>query len=194
MGPSCPPRAGRCIEPPCAGVDSRGFSVIAIAHASPAAASRWAFRCVRVTREPVGSSDYAAIVARGRPRSRSSPLPALQLRRVGQFEPEPLSSPAPRPDADEELHASYLEGKTLGRGQARRRTASAEAAGACASSRQFSSGCVWRITRERSCSRSHPRQVVVLGPGDWARWLNGPEPMALLRPSSAGGLQIAQVA
>ena len=36
----------------------------------------------------------------------------------------------------------------------------------------------------------HSRQVVVLGPGDWARWLDGPEPEALLRPSPAGSLQV----
>ena len=39
----------------------------------------------------------------------------------------------------------------------------------------------------------HPRQVVVLGPGDWAQWLDGPDPEALLRPAPAGALQVARL-
>ena len=39
----------------------------------------------------------------------------------------------------------------------------------------------------------HPRQVVVLGPGDWARWLDGDASRALLRPSPAGALQVDRV-
>ena len=38
----------------------------------------------------------------------------------------------------------------------------------------------------------HPRQVVVLGPGDWARWLDGPEPEGVLRPSPGGSLQVVR--
>ena len=36
----------------------------------------------------------------------------------------------------------------------------------------------------------HPRQVVVLAPGDWARWLDGPEPEAVLRSSPASSLSV----
>ena len=39
----------------------------------------------------------------------------------------------------------------------------------------------------------HPRQVVVLGPGDWAQWLDGPEPEALLRPSPVGALVVERL-
>ena len=39
----------------------------------------------------------------------------------------------------------------------------------------------------------HARQVVVLGSEDWARWLDGPEPEALLRPSPAGALRIERL-
>ena len=39
----------------------------------------------------------------------------------------------------------------------------------------------------------HPRQVVVLGPGEWARWLDGPEPEALLRPSPAEALTVERL-
>ncbi len=40
----------------------------------------------------------------------------------------------------------------------------------------------------------HDRQVVVLGPADWARWLFAPaeEAAALLAPSPAGALRVAQ--
>ena len=38
----------------------------------------------------------------------------------------------------------------------------------------------------------HPRQVVVLGPGEWTQWLDGPEPEAVLQPSLAGALQVAR--
>ena len=39
----------------------------------------------------------------------------------------------------------------------------------------------------------HARQVVVLRPGEWARWLEGPEPEALLRPSPAGALTVVRL-
>ena len=34
----------------------------------------------------------------------------------------------------------------------------------------------------------HARQVVVLEPEAWSAWLDGPEPKAVLQPSSAGAL------
>ena len=39
----------------------------------------------------------------------------------------------------------------------------------------------------------HARQVVVLGPGDWAQWLDGPEPESVLRPSPAGTLTVERL-
>ena len=40
----------------------------------------------------------------------------------------------------------------------------------------------------------HPRQVVVLGPDQWRRWLHGPEPEALLAPSPEGALAVERMA
>lgn len=39
----------------------------------------------------------------------------------------------------------------------------------------------------------HSRQVVVLAADDWAHWLDGPEPEAVLRPSQAGALSVERL-